>query len=189
MGADAEGQQLERVAVGYVARAKGVLGEVGIQLLSWDSQRLQGLRRVRFERQGEADRELKIQHCRADARGPLVKFTGIDTPEDARAQLVGGYLTVARADVPPLPEGEFYVFEIIGCDVWDEDADMHRGVVTDVLTMPSTDVYAVRPEGGGEVLIPAVQNFVVRVDTASRRITVRGVEELFSGDGKPGLNA
>jgi|TARA_B100001964_G_scaffold234564_1_gene293385 16S rRNA processing protein RimM len=163
-----------------VARAKGVRGEVGIQSLSWDPKRFQGLRRLRLERDGEADRELSIQHCRADARGPLIKFVGIDTPEAAREILVGGYLTVAGDEVAPLPDGTFYVFEVVGCEVWDEDAGICRGVVTEVLAMPSTDVYAVRPEGGGEVLIPAVENFVVNIDTDGRRIAVRGVEELFA---------
>lgn len=178
-GDSASGTPPARVAVGYVAKAKGIRGEVGIELLSWDRERFHGLRRVRLERQGQADQELKIQHCRDDARGPLIKFTGFDTPEAARQHLVGGYLTVAGAEVADLPEGEFYVYDIVGCDVWDEEANVSRGTVTDVLSMPSTDVYAVRPEGGGEILLPAVQNFVVRIDTASRQIIVRGVEELF----------
>ena len=181
-GDSSSGDAPARVAVGYVAKAKGILGEVGIELLSWDRERFHGLRRVRLERQGQADRELKIQHCRDDTRGPLIKFTGFDTPEEARQHLVGGYLTVAGTDVADLPEGEFYVYEIVGCEIWDEEANVSRGTVTDVLTMPSTDVYAVRPEDGGEILLPAVQNFIVRIDTASRRITVRGVEELFDTD-------
>lgn len=171
----------DRVAIGYVAKAKGVRGEVGIESLSWDAARFDGLRRVRLERDGESDRELSIQHCRSDTRGPLIKFVGVDTREAAREQLVGGYLTVARDKVMPLPEGTFYIFEVVGCDVWELDATVRRGVVTEVLTMPSADVYAVRLDEGGQVLIPAVQDFVVSIDTEARRITVRGVEELFKG--------
>ena len=78
-----------------------------------------------------------------------------------------------------MPEGAFYVFDVIGCEVWDQDLDVRRGVVLEVLAMPSTDVYAVRPDGGGEVLIPAVKNFVVSIDTEAQRITVQGVAELF----------
>jgi len=169
----------ERVAVGYVARAKGIVGEVGIELLSWDTERFVGLRRVRLEREGEGDRELKIQHCRHDGRGPLIKFTGIDTPEAAREQLVGGYLTVSGTDVAPLPEGAFYIFEVVGCEVWDIDVERRRGVISEVLNLPSTDVYAVRLDGGGEALIPAVRNFIVGIDKEARRVTVQGVEELF----------
>ena len=80
-GADSLG----RVAIGYVAKAKGVRGEVGIESLSWDSDRFAGLRRIWLERDGESDRELSIQHCRADTRGPLIKFAGIDTREAASA--------------------------------------------------------------------------------------------------------
>ena len=172
---------LGRGAIGYVAKAKGVRGEVGIESLSWDSDRFAGLRQIWLERDGESDRELSIQHCRADTRGPLIKFAGIDTREAAREQLVGGYLTVARDKVAPLPEGSFYIFEVVGCEVWDEDAALRRGVVTEVLTMPSSDVYTVRLDGGGQVLIPAVLDFVVSIDTQARRITVKGVEELFKG--------
>lgn len=168
-----------RIAIGYVARAKGIRGEVGIQLLSWDTDRFVGLRRVCLERQGKPDRALKIQHCRTDTRGPLIKFTGIDTPEAAREQLVGGYLTVSSTELATLPEGEYYIFDVVGCEVWDRDTAVRRGVVTEVLTMPSTDVYAVRLDGGGEVLIPAVKSFVIDVDTEAQRITVQGVDDLF----------
>jgi len=171
-----------RVAIGYVARAKGVQGEVGIELLSWDAERFVGLRRVRLEREGKPDRELKIQHRRSDTRGPLIKFTGIDTPEAAREQLVGGYLTVAGVELAPLPDGAFYIFDVVGCEVWDKDAAQRRGIVTEVLTMPSTDVYAVQVDDGGEVLIPAVKNFIVEIDTEGQRITVQGVDELFQQD-------
>ena len=88
---------------------------------------------------------------------------------------------MARDKVAPLPEGSFYIFEVVGCEVWDEDAALRRGVVTEVLTMPSSDVYTVRLDGGGQVLIPAVLDFVVSIDTQARRITVKGVEELFKG--------
>ncbi len=169
----------ERVAIGYVARPKGIQGEVGIELLSWDAERFVGLRRVRLERQGKPDRELKIQHRRSDNRGPLIKFTGIDTPEAAREQLVGGYLTVPVAELAPLPEGAFYIFDVVGCEVWDQDLEVRRGVVTEVLSMPSTDVYAVRLDDDSEVLIPAVKSFVVDIDTEAGRITVRGVDDLF----------
>jgi 16S rRNA processing protein RimM len=82
----------------------------------------------------------------------------------------------------PLPDGAFYIFDVVGCEVWDKDAAQRRGIVTEVLTMPSTDVYAVQVDDGGEVLIPAVKNFIVEIDTEGQRITVQGVDELFQQD-------
>lgn len=176
----------ERVAVGYVAGTKGVRGEVGIEALTWDPERFADLRQVQLERDGRQPRDLTIERCRFDARGPLLKVAGVDTPEAAKADLVGGYLTVPRDEVPPLPEGAWYVFEVEGCEVWDEDADCRRGVVADVLAMPSTDVYSVRLDDGGEVLIPAVRDFVVEVDPEARRVRVRGMQELFDLEPDPG---
>ena len=122
-------------------------------------------------------RRLVIEAWRIDAPGILVKFAGIDTPEEAKASLAKGYLTVPRDEVPPPPDGAHYVFDLVGCLVVDEKGQA-LGEIADVLAMPSADVYLVR-SGEREVMVPAVANFVTDISLAERRISVRGVEELF----------
>ncbi|MFH1569872.1 MAG: ribosome maturation factor RimM [Gemmatimonadota bacterium] len=121
---------------------------------------------------------LQIESWRVDAPGVLLKFRGIDTPEEARDRLCGGYLTVPGEDVPPPPPGSHYVFDLVGCRVEDESGQ-RLGVIAEVLALPSTDVYLVRT-GAGEVMVPAVADYIAEVRTAERLVVVRGVGELFA---------
>ena len=167
----------ERIAVGLVRRPKGVRGEVKVEVFSPDPRRFDRLERVFLERDGQADRELRLERWRADMPGILVKFAGVDTPEAVVAELQGGYLTVPREEVPPLPADEHYVFEIVGCRVEDGDGNA-LGRVVEVQTLPSVDVYVVRG-GPAELLLPAVADFIVELDIANGRIVARGIEELL----------
>ena len=171
-----------RVAVGFAGRAKGVRGEVVVEPLTWNPDRFDGLREVRLERDGRADLEVRIERWRPDPGGVLVKFAGFDSPEQVREEITGGYLTIPSDQVAPAPEGRYYVFEVVGCRVFD---DLGRGLgeVTEVLEMPASDVFAVRLDRGGQVLLPVVRDFVRRIDLERRRIEVRGVEELLAPGG------
>ena len=164
-----------------MTRAKGVRGEVAVEPLTWDPERFDELTEVWLERDGQTPRSVRIERWRADTRRLLVKIAGVDSPEAAREEVVGGYLTIPRDQVVPRPDDEYYVFEIVGCEVFDENGD-RLGEVSDVLEMPSTDLYAIRLAGGGEVLVPAVRNFVRTVDIGARRIVVRGLQDLLDAE-------
>jgi 16S rRNA processing protein RimM len=177
-----DGPESGRVAVGFAGRAKGVRGEVLVESLTWNPDRFDGLRTVRLEREGQADLELRIERWRPDRGGFLMKFAGVDTPEQVRDSITGGYLTIPRDRVAPPPDGRYFVFDVVGCRVCD-DLGRHLGEVTEVLQMPASDVFAVRLEDGGQFLLPAVREFVTRIDVDHRRIEVQGVEELLAPGG------
>ena len=179
----ADGRAPERVAVGFARRAKGVRGEVLVEPLTWDPDRFDGLGAVRLERDGQPDLELRVELCRPGHGGVLVKFVGVDSPEEVREGITGGYLTVPRDQAAPPPDGRYFVFDVVGCRVWD-DRGRCLGEVTQVLEMPASDVFAVRLEAGGEILLPAVRGFVTGIDVDRRRIDVQGVEELLELGGR-----
>jgi 16S rRNA processing protein RimM len=168
----------ERIAVGYVVRAKGVKGEVKVKPLTHSVERFDELSEVVIERPGGPDRVFRIERWRPDLPGILVKFAGIDTPEAAVECLVKGYLTICRDDVTPLPSADaFYVFDLVGCDVEDESGEK-MGVVIDVLEMPSTDVFLIR-RNEQEIMVPVMGSYISELSVADRRLVLRGVEELF----------
>ena len=168
----------DRITVGYVVRAKGVCGEVMVEPLTHSIERFDMLSKVVVERGKEPLRDLVIKYWRPDSPGVLIKFGGINTPEQARETVVKGYITVARDEIAPLPGDQYYVFDLIGCDVEDEFG-AHLGKLIDVREMPSTDVYVV-DTGSKQVMVPAVRHFIVDVSVAERRVAVRGVGDLFS---------
>ena len=84
----------ERVAVAFITRAKGVRGEVFAELLSHSPERFDQLSRVVLQSDRKLDQELEIEHWRPQGRGIILKFRGIDTPENARMVTAKRYMTV-----------------------------------------------------------------------------------------------
>jgi len=166
-----------RIAVARITRTKGLAGHVKAEVLTHDVRRLDRLTEVVLQKERQLDRVLALQEWRPEPGGVLLKFAGVDSPEEARAVLCGGFVTVAPEEAAPLPADTYYVFDLVGCTVEDEEGRT-VGRLVEVLQMPSTDVYQVRGEAG-EVLIPAVADFVVRVSIAEKRVVVRGVSELL----------
>ena len=164
-----------RVAVAYISRPHGVRGEVRAEALTHDLERFDGLENVVLERARQPDRPLAFERWRTDAKGLLLKFAGIDSPEAARDELVKGYVTVARDQVAPLPEGTYYIDDLIDVVVVDA-AGRELGRIAEVMQMPSSDVWVVRGTSG-EILVPAVGDFVVAVEEG--RVVVQGLEELY----------
>ena len=94
-----------RVAVAYISRPHGVRGEVRAEALTHSLERFDDLENVVLERAGQPELSLVLERWRTDAKGLLLKFAGVDSPEAARDELVKGYITVARNQLAPLPEG------------------------------------------------------------------------------------
>ncbi len=168
----------QRIVIGYIARTKGVRGDVKVEVLTHDAERFGEVGEVVVQKDGLADRPLHIEHWRLEQPGVRLKFVGIDSPEEAREVLVKGYITIAPDEVGDLPANTYYVFELENCLVVDE-VGSELGRITEVLQMPSTDVYVVK-DGRREILIPAVKDFIVDIDIDQQRLVVRGLEELLN---------
>ena len=106
----------------------------------------------------------------------LVKFKGIETPEDA-GQFRNQWVYVKATDVPPLPEGKLYQHELFGFDVVDENDNL-LGELVEILETGANDVYVVRDESGKEILLPAIPSVILELDPARRLMRVHLLEGL-----------
>ena len=86
-------------------------------------------------------------------------------------------MKVAREDFEPLPEGEFYRFEIEGLNVFN-DTGKYYGVIEEIVETGSNDVYVVRGEGK-EWLIPMIDSVVQTIDLEQGKLIFHCVEGLF----------
>ncbi len=104
------------------------------------------------------------------ARGRWVlQLEGINTLEEAR-QLRDELLTIRDSDLHPLPQGQYYQFQMIGLRVY-TTAGQYLGDISDILETGSNDVYVVKGPGR-ELLVPAIADFVREVDVEGRRMVV-----------------
>lgn len=95
----------------------------------------------------------------------FMKLADVDNREFAKT-LTNKFLTVDRANAAPLAEGEYYTFDIIGCEVFREAERL--GTVTNVLKTGSNDVFEV----DGKTLIPALKSVIRSIDIAAKKIFV-----------------
>ena len=100
----------------------------------------------------------------------IIKLAGIDDPETA-AKLKGCFALVDRENAVRLPEDSFFICDIIGCSVYDENSAL-LGQVMDVLQTGSNDVYVVRDDSDMQILIPALKSVVKKVLPEQKRIDV-----------------
>jgi len=156
----------ERIVIGRVGAAHGIRGELRIIPLTDFPERFAALREVMV-----GDELLHIESAKPQGKNFLMRFREYTVREDAQ-KLTGRLLTVARAEAAPLDEGEYYVFDIVGLAVYDEENN-ELGTVENVLRTGSNDVYAVRSEDGHEILIPALRKVVRTIDVPNGRMTVR----------------
>ena len=113
----------------------------------------------------------EIQNVRYQKNIVILKLRGVDDRNAAEA-LKERDIYITEADLPELPNDTFYVRDLIGCEVRDEKNGSVIGKIQDVLQGAAQDVYVITLLSGKETMIPAVAEFVKKVDMAQRIVTV-----------------
>ena len=194
----------EQVLIGKVGSPNGLKGEVRITLYQHDSTNLKEgkvllLKHARNQKgKGRADGasgdiSAEVQRVRYQKDRPVVKLEGIDDRNAAEA--IRGLEVYIEADaLEPLPEGEHYVRNIIGCRVIDvagvaggaEDVQNAEGakgreigVLRDVIQNTAQSILEVETPEGKTVLIPAVDEFMRRIDEEEGIIEVELIPGFF----------
>lgn len=161
--------------VGVVTRTHGLKGEVYLYPTTDELDRFSELSYVLKGDRPDAP-VLEIEQAKYFKGKPILKFKGIDRIEDAE-RLKGCELYVRREDAIPLEEGEYYVGDLVGCEVFLEDGSK-LGVLKDILQTGANGVYVISVPGRPDVLLPAVEEFILHKDIMSKRITVRVLPEV-----------
>ena len=157
---------------GEVVGTHGIQGEVKILPWADGPEFLLGFKTLYLNGKPYAVRSSRVHKTCV-----LAKLEGIDTPEQAtllRKQVV----TVDRTGVK-LPDGAVFIADLIGCRALDDDGN-EFGKITDVLTMPSSDVYVIK--GEKTYMIPAVKAFVREINVAEGFVRVHLIEGMATDE-------
>ena len=157
---------------GQIVNTHGVKGEVKVVPWADSPEYLK-----QFHTFYLGDKPLKTLSVRVDKTNVLIRFEGVDTVEEAM-KLKGKTLSVARSDAK-LPQGRYFLADLMGLPVLDAATGDRLGSVEDILTPPAHNVYVV---GGGtkRYMIPAVPAFVAETDVDAGFIKVNLIEGLES---------
>ena len=104
----------------------------------------------------------------------VVRFSAFSSPEEA-TKVRGALIQIQQKSVPPLPDTQYYQFELIGLEVHDETGRV-LGKVEEVINRPHQHLFVVRNEGH-ELLIPVVHPIIRHVDVQAGTITVAPLEQ------------
>ena len=160
-----------------LGKPHGVHGEIGLRLFNSDSPSLTELDSITIERDGKRESHV-VDSARPFAAGLLVTLAGVTTREQAAA-LTNSRVRVARETLAPPAPGEFFVSDVVGCNVLGEDG-AQLGVVREIFWNGAHDVMVIAAGAAdaepalpaAEHMIPLVPEFVRAVDAAARIIRV-----------------
>ena len=161
---------MERIQIGEIVNAVALRGEVKIYNYS-DLERFEELDTVILVNRKKQSREFEIESVRYLKNLPIVKFKGINDRDKAEA-LKDFEVFITEEDLRELPEDTFYIRDLIGCKVLDLETEKVIGTISDVLQNTAQDLYQVDLEGGKQVFIPAVAQFVKNVNIAEKLVEV-----------------
>ena len=151
-------QSAAEIIIGKVGAPRGLDGTLKIIPLTDFAGRFDGLTKISVG--GKIFCVESVKHIGGQL---FMKFADVDSRELAKT-LTNKFLTVDRENAAPLAEGEYYTFDIVGCEVF---RGVERlGTVTNVLKTGSNDVFEV----DGKTLIPALKSVICSIDIAAKKI-------------------
>ncbi|MDR5710211.1 MAG: ribosome maturation factor RimM [Armatimonadota bacterium] len=159
---------MRKLRIGTITRPHGLRGEVRVLPDTDLPDRFQALRRV-LVAGSEGEVPYEVESVRPHGRFFLVKLRGVESREAAEA-LRDGELCIPEEEASPLPEGTYYVADILGLEVRTTEGEV-LGRVREVLRTGANDVYVVA--GEREILLPAIEDVIQEVNLGSRYMVVR----------------
>ena len=122
---------------------------------------------------GDDHQPYEVRKARWHRQDLLIAFEGYANREEAgifRNQLVSVHVD----EIPPLKEGEYYLHQLVGLDVINDENSTQLGVVEKIIeTGAENDVFLVRAEDGTEILIPDIESVVQSINIKAGDMRVR----------------
>lgn len=162
--------------IGKVVSTQGNKGEVNVLSFTDSIERFKNLDNV-FLRNKNSQTILNIEKIRIKKDTVVLKLKDIENLERAK-MIVGSFLEVERKNAVKLSKDTYFIFEIIGLEVYSEN-NIFLGKVENIISTGSNDVYVVGRKDKEELFIPAIHNVVKNIDLEKKRITINMVDGLI----------
>jgi 16S rRNA processing protein RimM len=147
------------LAVGRLRHAHGVQGEISMELYTDFPERLRPRTQVYI---GDGRTPLRITRSRMKDKIMLLTFEGYQDCD--QVNVFRNEMVYSRSDkLPSLPEGQYYHHQLLGLRVLDETGS-ELGTLAEILETGANDVYVVRSPGRPELLLPAIESVIIKVD-------------------------
>jgi len=167
------------ICIGKVVKAHGVKGEIKVYPYSQEAEGLCSYESLYFavgkleeepkDREESAGGWKEVRRCRMQGKYALVLLRGIVSRSEADS-LLGLEVHANSEMLPALNEEEFYWYEMKGMTVVSETGEI-LGTVASLFSAGTHDILVVKGRDG-EVMIPAINEFIKQIDSQKKRLTV-----------------
>ena len=162
--------------VGIITSTHGVRGEVKVYPTTDDPRRFRRLKEVVLDT-GREKLNLEIEGVKFFKQFVILKFKGLDNINDIEKYRQKS-LYVTRKNAVRLQRDEYFIADLIGLKVQDEDG-VELGTVKDVIETGANDVYEVEMADGRSLLLPAIKQCILNVDVENGMMQVHVLEGLL----------
>ena len=162
--------------VGIITSTHGVRGEVKVYPTTDDPRRFRRLKEVVLDT-GKEKMNLEIEGVKFFKQFVILKFKGLDNINDIEKYHQKS-LYVTRKNAVRLQRDEYFIADLIGLKVQDEDGK-ELGTVKDVIETGANDVYEVEMADGKSLLLPAIKQCILNVDVENGTMQVHVLEGLL----------
>jgi 16S rRNA processing protein RimM len=173
--------EAEYITLARVAKTQGRHGEVAADLFTDFPERFAERRKLYAWQERGGLRELELEEYWPHKGRVVLKFAGIDSINDAET-LIGAEIRIPASDRTQLEDGAVYISDLAGCTVFAKSGERDAGEigkVADVDFSAGEAPLLIVRQGKKEHLVPFVERFVVKLDTAAKRLEMQLPEGLL----------
>ena len=175
----------DRIAVGVIRKPHGVRGEASVEPWTDSAERFTELEAVTLVSPDErSTRQVMIESVREHGERALVKFAGIETPEEVQS-LHNWTVEIPEAEARALEEDEYFLHDLVGLTLVDAQG-RERGVVTDVYEGGGGMLLNVKRADGRQFELPFAAQLCTEINLEQKRMVValpEGIDDLDTVDG------
>ena len=169
----------ELFQVGSITQTHGIKGEVKVFPMTDDISRFKNMKNLLLDGGKDGYINLEVENVRPQKNLVILKFKGIDNINDIE-KYKGKGLYVTKDNRVELKEDEYFIADLIGCDVFlDDNSNDKFGKITDVFETGANDVYEITLEDGGTVLVPAIKECIIDVNVDENKMVIHLLEGLM----------
>lgn len=163
--------------IGRIVGTHGIKGEVRVQPWSDSPEFLKQFKCFYLDAFGQES--LSVAAARPHKNIVILKLHGVDTIEAAE-RLRSRIIFINRDDVG-LEKGRYFIQDLIGCSVYDEDSGRLLGKISDVSKTGANDVWHIL-DGKDEYLLPSIPEVVISVDVEREQVGIRPIKGIFKDE-------
>ena len=162
--------------IGQIVNTFGIKGMVKVQPFTDDIEQFENLKTIYIKNKSE-QKEYEIEEVKYHKNMILLKLKGINNIEEANL-LRQSYLLKDREKEEPLKEGTYYIVDLLGLEVYDDNGNL-LGTLEDIFNTGSNDIYVVKNELGKHILLPAISEVIKEIDIKNKKIIVHLIKGLI----------